>query len=360
MDFTVLVFLPMILYLGIRTSYEDIKQGKIRNKYIKAGIFYALAANAAIVGYYLLSGIPVRPEYFIDLSVNLLLAFAFGFAAWHMKLWSAADAKLFLAYAFLVPLSTFSNTYILFFPSFVILINTFVPAMLYSAARILAAPGLRKRTSFLWGTDFKEIPVIMINVFWLAWVSGLATLFGIELGLLGSVFIIWSLMYLIYRYAGVHRVTLGVGMSIVRLAFDMGHILTVSFAFEILYYMAMVTGMHMLMMFLVRFSSELKPVPITALRPGMILAEVIHREGGKYKKIPMERVFSMPKGRLVLGETGDGLSEDGIRKITNLYEKKKLNFSEVRIKQTVPFAPFLFLGVLLTVGAQGFFLSVVF
>ena len=41
-------FLPMILLLGIVTSYEDIKFGKIRNKWIILALAYSIAANIAL------------------------------------------------------------------------------------------------------------------------------------------------------------------------------------------------------------------------------------------------------------------------------------------------------------------------
>lgn len=41
-------FLPMVLFLGIITSYEDIHSGKIRNKWIIAGFVYVIAKKLEI------------------------------------------------------------------------------------------------------------------------------------------------------------------------------------------------------------------------------------------------------------------------------------------------------------------------
>ena len=40
-DIKIWLFLPAILFLGATTSYEDIKHGKIRNKWIISAIVYA-------------------------------------------------------------------------------------------------------------------------------------------------------------------------------------------------------------------------------------------------------------------------------------------------------------------------------
>jgi len=47
------------------------------------------------------------------------------------------------------------------------------------------------------------------------------------------------------------------------------------------------------------------------------------------------------------------LAEADIKKLNTLCKKNKLKFSNISVKQTMPFAPFLFVGVLLTFLIRG-------
>jgi len=97
-DKILLVFLPMILFLGAVTSYEDIKQGKIRNKWILIAFAYALLANILI--FWVLANSPAqapRLAYFIELGITVAISLLLGFIMWWIGLWTAGDAKLFAA-----------------------------------------------------------------------------------------------------------------------------------------------------------------------------------------------------------------------------------------------------------------------
>ena len=357
MDYTLFVFLPAILALGIITSYEDCRSGKIRNRYISFALIYAVIAYLFVIIYLAYTGFEVRFSYLFDLFLNGLLALAFGFLIWNFKFWSAADAKLFFAYSVLVPLSVYSNTYFSYFPSFVILLNTFIPALFFVVFGIIAKTSLKEKMSFVMEIDLKEFPVLLLNLFWLVWLSRIMGGFGINLGQLGGIFIVWGMMFLIYRYAGKNRLSLGIIMSGIRVIFDFSYVITTAFLFEMLYYTILTSGMFLLMVFLMHFSAETRPVPVRSLKAGMIIADIIYKEGKKYKRLPVIRAINMlPRNRLSLDNVGGELTERGVDKLKSLQKSERLDFSEVKIKQTVPFAPFMFLGVLLTIVAEGFFL----
>jgi len=69
-------FLPGILILGSITSYEDIKFGKIRNKYIIAALAYAVLVY---LGFILFNLKNLNNVYLIELGVNFLFVVAIGF-----------------------------------------------------------------------------------------------------------------------------------------------------------------------------------------------------------------------------------------------------------------------------------------
>jgi hypothetical protein len=361
MDLTLLVFLPMILALGIITSYEDIKFGKIRNKFIVIALVYAVLAYIIVVIYLMLAGFEVRISYIFDMIINIAISITFGFVAWNARLWSAADAKLFMAYAFLVPLSSYSKTYLMYFPAFVLLINTFVPAFFFLIFRIIIKTSLKEKLSFIREIDFKEFPTLLVNLFWITWLSRLIGGLGINLGPLGGIFIVWSIIFLLYRYSGEYKLKIGLFMAGARAVFDFGYIITMAFAFEMLYYTLLTFGVFLVMIFVIHFSVEPGSVPLRSLKPGMIIADIIYKEGGKYKKLSMIKAIEKPpRNRLSLDNLAEGLTERDISKLKELHKNKKLDFSGVKIKQMLPFAPFMFLGVLLTIMAEGFFMALFF
>lgn len=121
------IFLTIIISLGLITSYEDFRLGKIRNKWILSGLVLGIFAWLSIFDFTNLLSV----SYLSALAVNFLLAIVIGFLMWKMKTWTAGDAKLFSVYALLVPLSFYSKTYLKYFPSFIILFNTFLLVLVY-------------------------------------------------------------------------------------------------------------------------------------------------------------------------------------------------------------------------------------
>ena len=122
-------FLPAIIALGIITSYEDIKSGKIRNKWIILALTYAVITYCILITYhYLTAGL--NQHYLIELLTNTLFAVAVGFGAWYLGIWTAGDGKLFIAFSALIPLSVYTVGYQAWIPSITLLINIFISASL--------------------------------------------------------------------------------------------------------------------------------------------------------------------------------------------------------------------------------------
>lgn len=120
-----LVFLPAILFLGIITSYQDIKYGKIKNKWIVMSLVYVFIAYTLLIIYFIITE-SIRYAYFVDFFSNLLSALLIGFGLWFIGIWSAGDGKLFIAYSALIPLSFYQHSYVKWFPGFILLINIFI------------------------------------------------------------------------------------------------------------------------------------------------------------------------------------------------------------------------------------------
>ena len=114
------------LLIGLLTSYEDIKFGKIRNKWILIGLFLGIGAH--LIG---LASDVFSWDYIFKVYFNAAIALFLGYLIWHFNGWSAGDAKLFFVFSLLLPLKFYRQSYLPYFPSFVILINTFFPFLVF-------------------------------------------------------------------------------------------------------------------------------------------------------------------------------------------------------------------------------------
>src|SRR3989338_1553353 len=155
-------FIPMILLLGIVTSYEDIKIGKIRNKWIILALAYSIAANIALFSlkYY-------DADYLTKFLINSLLSLAVGFLIWHLNLWSAADAKLFFAFTALMPI--YKPYSYFFFISF--LSNAFIPISIVFFMYMLFKTTTKKKLFYFKKTfNAKTIFDIIFFIFGFLWI----------------------------------------------------------------------------------------------------------------------------------------------------------------------------------------------
>ena len=151
-----ILFLPLVFFLGIVTSYEDIRYGKVRNKWILLGLGWGLIVIAIFLIWY-----PIAPfvtdfyyseikhlpdnvdmpvftvnlDYLSRVLVNAIIALIVAFLMWRFDAWAAGDAKLFAIYSLLVPLGYYWKSYLSIFPSFALLVNILISIFLYFLIR---------------------------------------------------------------------------------------------------------------------------------------------------------------------------------------------------------------------------------
>lgn len=182
------VFLPVILFIGFITSYQDFKQSRIRNKWVILGVVYpVLIYFISWILYYLAQKGTVSPviggisSYLIwnfdKWCVNLAVSAAVAYILWCYELWGAGDAKLFICYCALIPMGQYSRGYFnYYFASFLLLLTIFMPALLFlffksalyyikqfNPGMIMKAAKLIKEK--LINTDKKEIGKILAGFF---------------------------------------------------------------------------------------------------------------------------------------------------------------------------------------------------
>jgi hypothetical protein len=133
-------FLPAIFLIGIVTSYQDVKYGKIKNKWIVPGLVWGLGIYSALyswifLGKYLIflpeASSHISYTYLNHALINALISFAVGYASWYFDMWSAGDAKLFFLFCFLLPLTHYSRSYLAIYPSLALILNIFIPVLIY-------------------------------------------------------------------------------------------------------------------------------------------------------------------------------------------------------------------------------------
>jgi len=151
-----LLSLPILFLISIVVSYQDIKYGKVSNKWILLGFLWGLLiiiffiiwsfAGSPITRFYYFNILGRSPDspvsvftvhlsYLGNCLVNGGIALVIAFLMWRFRAWAAGDAKLFIIYSFLIPLKYYWKTYLPYFPSFVLLVNIFVPVFLYLLIR---------------------------------------------------------------------------------------------------------------------------------------------------------------------------------------------------------------------------------
>jgi len=355
MDIIELIFLPAIILLGLITSYQDIKFGKIKNRWIILSIIYSLISYTIIMMIYKLSNNLLNYSYFTDVILNLLISCLVGFLLWNFKFWNAADGKLFIAYSALLPLSLYSNFYVKNFPSFVILVNTFVPFLIFALFIFIikAKEQVNNLHKELKKTKKNELLILPLNIFWIMWIPKLLTFLKINLDFLTSLVVIMGLSISVQQLFKKKIILVSLFLCILRIMFDK----TINLASleQFLIYFLLIT----VIFFVFKFSSAMftKSVKISELKPGIILLGEIYKKGKKYIILESrELMLGKKKDLFSINSEAEGLTEQDINRIKKLQKQGKLSFSSLKVHQTLPFAPFIFLGVLLTLIAKGNFI----
>jgi len=70
--------------------------------------------------------------------INLAISTAVAYLLWHFKMWGAGDAKLFIAYAALIPMGQYSKVYFnYYFASFLLFLSIFITATAFLFLRAM-------------------------------------------------------------------------------------------------------------------------------------------------------------------------------------------------------------------------------
>lgn len=338
----------MILFLGIITSYEDVKFWKIRNKWIVLGISYVILIYFLLYFFYTVYNLNLMHLNY--LLINGILALIIGFLIWFFGLWTAGDAKLFFSYSVLIPLDAYKSILFTYFPAANLLLLTFIPlALIYLFTSIILIFKNKQFALMLKSIRIAEIKTSLLFLFSISWILKLILNYvGISLNVSNAILMI-LLFLIIGRISKLRVNAILLIIALLRLFLDSTVFLVRTWINLIVLFLV-----FFVIRFLVlnrSFSLFIRTVKISNLKEGMIPAELILKIGDKYKKVPSAHIASnrfLPKNAMPLfTPKSKGLSPLDIIKINRI--RKKLPFDQLKVKQTISFAPVLFFGAIVNV-----------
>ncbi len=359
-------FLPAIISLGIITSYEDIKYGKIRNKWILFALAYAILAYSVLTPYYYFHA-EMNVKYLIELISNLTISIIIGYALWHYNIWSAGDSKLFIAFASLIPLTAYTNGYYSHFPALTLLTNIFLITltilliMLVIRVRMknITAVGQAIKATF----GFKKTAESILIFFSLFWIIQLP----LELIKANDIFLRMAILIAIFPYLqkrlGKKLVYISLGLAPIRLIFDSTTHTASFIGGFILMVLFWVVAIGFLNQTINKLSNELfiKKIKTGKLEKGMIINDLIEKKNiltlsEKKDRLAQGAEIKKYKGSyyIRIQDNDKNVNKEEIElTIKKISELKRVGFEEIRIKQTIRLAPFIFTGVIATLLTKG-------
>ena len=354
-----LFFLIPLFLIGIICSYTDIKYNKIFNKLIVSSVFYIFFLYSILyLGNY---------SDISNLILNGTTALIVGYFLWNLRLWSAGDAKLFAIFAFLIPLDFYAKSYIKHFPAFNLLINLFIPLLLFLIASGIfsALKNLKQIKNKL--LKIKELTKLDI---WRLALAGLrmfldyllaAILIRTVLSLktipgnwlliiLSNPFIVFAILILIIKSLNDWKYKnkiIGSGSYALLLIY----LAVLLFSGRLLYlqgllktaaiFMVTIGFLRRILNFYIQ-EKQARKVKIKNLGPGMILT------GNNFKRLLKIKKISLGQ------QDASGLNKEQVEIIKKtFFDNENL---EIRIYQSFPFAPFLLFSSIISILTQSSFL----
>ena len=365
------LFLLILLFsFGFIISLQDIKTEKVSNKLIIVGLLLGTLCYSlqAIFGlFYKNVNLPALNAMLINITVSWLVAFCI----WYFGFWAAGDAKVFMLFSFLLPLKYYGKESIIpFFPSLVILINSFLFVIVYISIgailkgiktlnfycidllnkRIKVKEEVRRYVA----KTISLIPEILKNVllflciviiFYLA--NEYFKAYGlIKLFLLIAVAVSMRILTKInLKKIFIFSLLLFFVAFLTTFFSNKGHFELFSKVYKSTFGLAFIAlALNVVIQFLIRYQDE-RTIDSQELVSNMILSEKTIQKIGKFTEISGED-FSLV----------DGITVSQAEQIKELGRNNN-DLRNIGIVKTFPFVPFLFIGVIATIILKGNLLS---
>jgi len=337
-------FLPAIILLGILTSYEDIKERKIRNKYVVTALVLAIAINAVL--YF---GNIIVLNQILDQLIVILFSLVIGIVLWLMQMWSAGDAKLYIAFVALIPSHIYQVTSTQI-PTGDLLINIFVIAAIYTLIKsIKNTSKSHKKKAIKDSFKPKDLGLSILSIYAVSWITQrIFIALNMQSEYILNIILIGIIIYLIRKMFEEQHIYFLIFLSILRLVINQSELMNKMFFVNFAITLA---GFLILINIVKELSADNeKKVNIYDLKPGMILVESFDKQGLK------KTINANSTAYDTFLPTELMLDEKLIKTIRHNHLKGKLHFNSLRVIERSPFAQYVFIGVIVTILTKGNFI----
>lgn len=320
--------LGLIILVGTLTSYTDLKYNKIKNRHLLLGLIPGILYYTTILCVY-----PERLGY--GFLWHLLLLFSIGLIIYLSRAWPAGDVKLFLLLSFLVYTPNFLDL-----PSSVFLFLHIGVAGGLCILFLLIKRYIEQPIKFIKSIFSKKNRVFLAQMFIISfsfsWISTLLRAFLIPLGFsylfIIPLYLIYGLSYFILEKTK-HQWLVLLGIFIFSNSFHFMlqgmHIFEWSYILQtILYLIPYLIGYLLFTGTNEEFLTKQKE--IENLRPNLKLAA---------------DVYTTDK-QLVL-KKDKTLSKEDIETLNSSYKEGRLKEDKLPVRETLSFAPIMFIGAIL-------------
>lgn len=352
---TIYYFLPFIVFLGIITSYEDIKFHKIRNRWLTLAVLSSILINMTLIIYF---GKDINKNYYFDLLINAAIAIIIAFLLFYFDIWSMGDGKLFFAYSVLIPITSYSVSYIKYFPGFALLTNIFLPYLIYMIIKLIvfhlmikSVPSLDKKIIFesikeLFG---KKMFFSILKLFSISWIiSILLENIGVS-----NTFVVYGLSLLVYSFGlrfienKYEKIVIysSLIISLTRVVFDKTVYALNFWVYFLLFVIIIMIVFQSLLMKMITRSSIIY-LNKKELKEGLTLAYPIIKT--KKGFLLNENLKESIDEKIIFLKIDTILDEKEIKSIM----RSKISF-KIAVYQKIPFAHIMFIGALITIIIKG-------
>jgi len=346
------IFFTLLIF-GIWISYYDIKKGKIKNYFLLVLIITAVFINIFFTKAFI--------EFPLASFLNILFGIFLAVIIWIAGLWSAADAKLFMAINFLFPVTFYQHSFG-YFPGISILTNSTIPLFVFLFLQIMVRTNLKeKKKALLSQLKLSFVFQLLLTITAMYSISFLISNFlKIRKEYLIWMMFLFLLFWLIEQKLKIKLTYFFVFIVIFTTIFSFVNRL-LFFTSDSLFFILSIFFLIFLLYIILKLSTFLftSSMKIDKLKEGMIPAEMIIERKGIFIKEPitfftfLSLLRQRVKKKPIIGFNSDGLEIEEIEEIQDLYRKGLLKFDQLKISIIMPLAPILFLGALLTYFLKG-------
>jgi Flp pilus assembly protein protease CpaA len=348
--------IAVVLAVCLYTSYTDVRLKKIGNRCTYGLVLLGLLCQ----GIFVYLGITTIPEVLWLLLGGLAVAFLM----YYLGIWSPGDSKLFWGLSVALPPTIFQRFGYWRYPPFVLAVNTFVPYFLATMIVIL--------TRTTWRQKWQVLKSILAPGFLLRFALSLLSFMGIsallslalpfDLDYFATLILFVVLFSLFDRLVARQRQLLFLApFALVSLALawdNLGFYLTM---------LAITGGLFLVLRFFIADLGDwlfVQEIPVSELRKGLVPANTIVRKGSQYTAQPVSfssfiSLAARPRdGEVIMDLTPEGLSEEKVSELQALAAAGRLAGlgDKIQVQQSMPFAPIILVGVLITLLSRGVFI----